>query len=351
MVELGFERPVEGVDKFYGFSRRAVETVAIATALVGGGDDKVVDACGFRIGSLEGGFVGFHKDVLRPLVYLLRLPLGQKPLSDDGLFELLDRIHSPGLSPLPIVPIEFVLVGVRVGVDADALGVDHDGSALAEGVASGFAHGVHGVEDILAITVDNAQIFKPRKVVGDVFVGRLFGLPHADAEPVVLDNKDDGKPFAVGPVDGLITVALAHGTLALGAKDDPLVPKALHSPGESDGVEGVVADARRDVVDVPLRLGEVVAHVAAAACGIGRLGNAIEDYLLDRKPRREDHHHVPVVGKEVVLPFDEDLPNGHLDGVVASTGGVVGPTDRLLEVIRCPIVDPAAEGKEKIPVL
>src|SRR6266705_5205470 len=77
----------------------------------------------------------------------------------------------------------------------------------------------------------------------------------------------------------------------------------------------------------------MIAHVPPAGADIRRLREAVFNDLLDRKPRRQARHQVPVVRKEEVLPLTEGEPEDELYALMPSARGMVRPTFRLPDVI------------------
>ena len=91
------------------------------------------------------------------------------------------------------------------------------------------------------------------------------------------------------------------------------------------GVQVVCPGRRGDVLDMPLRFGEVVGHMPSAAGRIGRFRDAVQDDFFRRHSGRQDGQHIAVVGKEVILSLVEYLPDGELDAVMPGIRGMIGP--------------------------
>ena len=91
------------------------------------------------------------------------------------------------------------------------------------------------------------------------------------------------------------------------------------------GVQVVCPGRRGDVLDMPLRLGEVVGHMPSAAGRVGRFRDTVQDDFFRRHSGRQDGQHIAVVGKEVILSPVEYLPDGELDAVMPGIRGMIGP--------------------------
>ena len=155
--------------------------------------------------------------VVRPRVLLLdraQLLLADEARLEEELAEARQRVgRARGLELLRRA-VELVPVGVRVGVDAHAAGVDHGAAGAGADERDRLAHRAERVEDVEAVAVDDLQVQESREVVGRVEIGRLVALRHRDPVAVVLDDEDDRELLPRRAVDGLVEVALGRRRLA-----------------------------------------------------------------------------------------------------------------------------------------
>ena len=308
--------------------------------------DRLRVGVGRAPGAVRRGLVG-------PLVLLLDradLLLGEGAPLDEEAAEAGERVQLACGGELLLVAVELVPVGVGVGADPHAVGVDEDAPRAALGELRGLAQGADRVEDVLAVAVDDLEVREAREVVRGVVVRGLLPLRDRDAVAVVLDDEDDRELSERAAVDRLVEVPLGGGRLAHRAVDEALHPVRPDRPAEARRVLRVVGDAGGDVPDVEVVPGEVVRHVPAARGDVGGLRHAVEEDLLGGDARREAGRQVAVVGEEVVERGAEDRPEGDLDPVVAGARGVVGPAEALLEVVRGLVVEDAAHVHEGVPL-
>ena len=85
---------------------------------------------------------------------------------------------------------------------ADAYAVSlYDDRRTVEGILFGLCHGVHGVEDVFAVAMDNLQVLEPREVVGNLAVGGLVFFWDGNAMSYHAPYAGhDGIQLAVGQV-------------------------------------------------------------------------------------------------------------------------------------------------------
>ena len=100
-----------------------------------------------------------------------------------------------------------MFVRVRMRTDTYAVGL-YDDRRTVEGILFGLRHGIHGVEDVFAVAMDNLQVLEPREVVGNLAVGGLVFFRDRNAISVILNNENDRQAFSAGAVDCFIDEAL-----------------------------------------------------------------------------------------------------------------------------------------------
>ena len=277
--------------------------------------------------------------------------LGQESGVREQLAEAGQRIGSAGGGELFGRAVELLPVGVRVGVDPHAAGVDDGGPRARAHEGDPFPHRAKGVEHVQAVAVDDLDILVAREVVRGVEVGGLVALGDRNPVGVVLHDEDDRQFLARSAVDRLGEVALGGRGLADRTEHDRLLAVGLDRAGEARRVLRVARDAGRHALDADGRLGEVVRHVAAARGDVGRLRHAVQEDLLGGQAGREAGRQVPVIREEVVARGSECQPERELDGVVPRAGRVVAPTEALLEIVGSLVVEHAAEVHERVPLL
>ncbi len=300
---------------------------------------EVVDRRGVGIGGLahpRGALlVGLHvRGFERRELRSVDQAVGEEPGA-----ELRQGVARAGRRELIGGAVELVPVGVRMGVDPHAFGVDERAAGAGADVLDRGLQGPPGVEVVGPVAVEDPEVPEAGEVVGGEAVRRLLLLRYRDPEAVVLDDEDDREPLARGAVDGFVEVPLGGRRLAHRAENDRVGAVGPDGAPEPGRVLGVVGHHRGDVLDAEGGLGEMVRHVAAAAGDVVTLGEAVEEDLLDAETGGETGRQIPVVGEEVVVPRAEGETEGDLDPVVAGTGGVVRPAEPLLEVVRSLVVE------------
>ena len=126
-----------------------------------------------------------------------------------------------------------------MGADAHAVCMDDHRIMRIDRMFAGFGHGVHRVEDVFSVAVDDTQVLETGEIVGYLAVGRLILFGDGDAVAVVLQDKDNGELLVARPVDGFVDVALGSGGLAVRSDRDAFMVVINHCTGDTYGVEVV----------------------------------------------------------------------------------------------------------------
>ena len=160
---------------------------------------------------------------------------------------------------------------------ADAYAVSlYDDRRTVEGILFGLCHGVHGVEDVFAVAMDNLQVLEPREVVGNLAVGGLVFFRDGNAISVILDDEDDRQAFSAGTVDCFVDEAFGSGRFTVGSDGNSLVPVVNHGTPDAGSMQIMCAGCGGYIFDVPFCFCKMVGHMAASASQVGRLGDAVE---------------------------------------------------------------------------
>ena len=213
-----------------------------------------------------------------------------------------------------------------MGADAYAVCMDDHRIMRIDRMFAGFGHGVHRVKNVFPVTVDDTQVLEAGEVVGYLAVGRLVLFGDGDTVAVILQDEDNGELFVARPVDGFIDVTFGSGGLAMRSDRDTFMVVINHCTGDTYGMQVVCPGCRGYVLDVPLRLGEVVGHMPSAAGRVGRFRDTVQDNFFRRHSGREDRQHIAVIRKEIILSPVEYLSDGKLDAVMPGIRGMIGPS-------------------------
>ncbi len=172
-----------------------------------------------------------------------------------------------------------------MGAHPDTIGMNDHRMSFFLHVFFRQGHGIHGVEHILAIAINDLQVLEALEVRCRIRIGRLVGLGHRYSVFIVLEHEDHRQFLVGGSVNGFVNIAFRGGRFALRTDGHTTSAVTFNSPGHPHGMQGMVAGTGGNIVDVPFRFGKVVRHMAAAAGNIVFLRQAVEDDLLRRQPR------------------------------------------------------------------
>ena len=108
-----------------------------------------------------------------------------------------------------------MLIRIGVRTDTDTISMDNDRSTIGNSKLTSFGHGIHRVEHIFPIAMDDTEILKTGEIIGHFTVGCLILFGNRNAVTVVLKHKDHRKTFVTGTVDGFIDKAFGSGGLSV----------------------------------------------------------------------------------------------------------------------------------------
>ena len=85
-----------------------------------------------------------------------------------------------------------------MGADAHAVCMDDHRIMRIDRMFAGFGHGVHRVENVFSVAVDDTQVLETGEVVGYLAVGRLVLFGDRDTISIVLEDKDNRQSLIAG---------------------------------------------------------------------------------------------------------------------------------------------------------
>ena len=124
------------------------------------GQDIVKDRCRIGFGSRHRFAVGCAQVFFCLCFYLLQFLFGQAVVTEQHTAEFLQRIGCFHVGKFVFIAIQSLLVGVRMGADAHAVCMDDHRIMRIDRMFAGFGHGVHRVENVFSVAVDDAQVLE-----------------------------------------------------------------------------------------------------------------------------------------------------------------------------------------------
>ena len=309
-------------------SRLGVRRLVVGQPLLLGGDDRVrvgVDVVEDLVRRRGVEFVGALTDVGREVLRLLG-HLGEEGVAlaaraQPGLVAR-DRVAGdPGLQ-LGVEAVLGRVVGRRVR--ADPVGERLDQARAVAGTRFVEVLGGDRVarEHIVAVDLNTGDAESARALIQRY--ARLHAHRHRDRPVIVLDEEHLRRLVARGEDEGLVHVALAHGTVTEVDDDRLILVRVAHGvsvEGDAHGVAGGMQRVRTDHEGVEVEVLRLL-RVPAAVGGAAEQGHDVEH--VDPA----DH------GDRVLAVGRED--------VVLGTGGVRGADLRALLARRSAPRDPSA---------
>ena len=165
---------------------------------------------GFRIGigSCQRLTIGSSQVFLCFLFYFFQLFFGETLVTQQHPAELQQRISLFHISQFIFIPVQSIFVRVGMGTDTDTIGMYDYRIPVQQCILTSLSHGIHGVEHIFSITMDNLQILESREVIRHFTGCRLVFLRNRYTISIILPYKNNGQAFKAGTIDSFVDKAL-----------------------------------------------------------------------------------------------------------------------------------------------
>ena len=222
-----------------------------------------------------------------------------------------------------------MFIRVGMGADTNTVGLHNHRVTGFPCIFVSFGHGIHRVEHIFSIAIDDFQILETREVLGNFAIGRLFRFRDRDSISVVLYHKNDRKTFKAGAIDSLIYKSFGSSRFSVRSDGDSFVSIIYHRSGYTGRMKVMRSRSGRDIFDVPFRFGEMVRHVTSAAARVCRFRDTIQDDFFRSHSGRKYSQHIAVVRKQEVFAQSEYLTDGKLNTIMPRVRSMIRPTQRL----------------------
>ena len=257
-------------------------------------------------------FVDLVSEELQPLAIEHAL-LDEKPReADDGIAFALGLTFGLRL-------VKALVVGERVRVEADHVGMHQRRSAAFPAPVGGLPHGAVGGQEIGAIHFHAEQAGKARDQARNAAAGGLAFDGDGDRVAVVLDEEQHRQSLQTGGIERFPELALAGGAFARGDQRNLAgwVARVARGFGASHGLVVLRAGGRGRADDVKLPVAPMGRHLAAARSGVGGRADSLLQHLVGGDAESQAERAVAVIGKEPVVPGPQDHAGGHLDGLMS----------------------------------
>ena len=304
-----------------------------------------------------GGVVHFAIDVV---ANRRELVVGGEPLGLQQLGELDDRIARRLLGALVRRLVELLVVGQRMRVRPDDLGV-HERRPLARArVGDGVRHRAIAGQEVGAVDALDEQAGKRRDELRDVAAGGLHFDRHRDRVAVVFDEEDDRQLAEAGGVERFPELALARRAVAERDVGDfvAVEPRLATVDGRDAFVERARPRRSRSPAGTVCRSGSTARRCSAAcvpsatASGARRRPDRLssrrrEQHLVRRHAEGEAEGAVAVVGIEPVVRRLQLHAGGDEDGFVSGAADLEEDQALVLELDFL-VVDPPRQDHRPI---
>ena len=150
----------------------------------------------------------------------------------------------------------FIRVGMRT--DTNTVGLHNHRITGFPCIFVSFSHGIHRIEYIFSITINDLQVLETREVLSYFAVGCLFRFRNRDAISIILYHKNDRKTFKAGAIDSFIYKSFGSGRFSVRSDGDSFVSIIYHRSGYTGRMKVMRSRSRRNVLDMPFRFGEMV---------------------------------------------------------------------------------------------
>ena len=225
-----------------------------------------------------------------------------------------------------------MFIRVGMGTDTNTIGLHNHRVTGFPCIFVSFGHGIHRIEYIFSIAIDDFQVLETGEVLGYFAVGCLFRFRDRDTISVVLYHKNHRKTFKAGAIDSLIYKSFGSGRFSVRSDGDSFMSIIYHCPRHTCRMKVMRSRSGRNVFDVPFRFGEMVRHVTSAATRVCRFRDTIQDDFFRSHSGRKYSQHIAVVRKQEVFAQSEYLTDGKLNTIMPRVRSMIRPTQRLQQV-------------------
>ena len=326
VTEFGFQCFINGVDHEGLFAFCLMRTVFVLLRLIRFGHYEIVDAFWVRFGSSQSLPVGSGQFFFGYRFYLLQFFFSQTLIAKQHPAEFHQRVSFLYVFQFVFIPVEGMLVRIGMRTDTDTIRLYNHRITGTDGIFAGFGHGVHRIEYIFAIAIDDFQVLEAGEVFRYLAVGGLFRFGDRNTVTIILNHKNHRKAFETGAVDSFVDKSFGSGRFSVRSDSHSFMSVIDHRSGYACCMKVMCSRCGRYIFDVPFRLREMVRHMATTASGVCRFGNTVQDNLFRSHSGGEYSQHIPVVGKQEVFSESKDLPDRQLDTIMPRIGCMIRPT-------------------------
>ena len=161
-----------------------------------------------------------------------------------------------------------MLIRIGMGTDTNTVSLYNHRITRADSIFTSFGHGIHRIEYVFSVAIDNLQILETGKILRHFPVSSLFRFRNGNSIAVILYYKNDRKPFEAGTVDGLIDKSFGSRRFSMRGDSHSFMPIIYHCPCHTHRMKVMCSCCGRDVLDMPFRFGKMVRHMTSSASGI-----------------------------------------------------------------------------------
>ena len=208
----------------------------------------------------------------------------------------------------------FIRIGMRA--DTNAVSLYNHRITGTDRIFACLSHGIHGIEHIFSIAVDNLQILETGEVLGYFTISSLFGFRNRDAISVILYNENHRKTFQTSSIDSLVNKSFGSSRFSVRSDCYSFMPIIYHCSCYTRRMQVMRSGSRRYIFNMPFRFGEVIRHMTSAATGIGCFRNAVQYNLFRSHSCRKHSQHISVIREQEIFSQCENLTDSQLDTIM-----------------------------------
>ena len=300
---------------------------------------------------------------LDSLPHLIQVGRGRDAVGRQPPVHDANRIAGRLRLPLRRRLVEPLVVGQRMRVRPDDLGVDERRTLTGASVSDGLPHHPEALGEVGAVDGEDLKGGERPHDPGDVATGGGHLLRDRDGVPVVLHEIDDGQPLAAGRIERLPELAFRRRALTERDVDDfvgvlarvtagdvrqPLIQPA--GLGAADRLQALRAGRAPLGDDVQALVAPVRRHLPAARRRVVARTHRLEQHLVRRHAEREAEGPIAVVGEEPVVGRAQRERGRHQHGLVPGAADLEEDAALVLEldflVVQLPRQEHPAVGRE-----
>ena len=325
--EFRFQGFIDRIHQKHFLSFRLVmHAVLILFRFIGFGQYIIEYGLRIRIGSCQRLTIGCGQVFLRFFLNRFQLFFCETFVAQQHPAELHQRVGSLDIRQLPFIAIEGVFIRIGVRTDAHTVGMHNHRIAVEQCILPRLGHRIHRIENVLTVAMDDFQVLETGKIIGNLTRRGLVLLRNGNGIPVVLPDKNDRQTLQARTIDSLIYKTLGRSRLSMRGDDHPFMPVIHHGTRHTGSMQVMRTCCRGYILDMPLRFGKVVGHVASAASRIRSLRDAVQYQFFGSHSRRKHRQHIPVIREEKIFPLGKHLSHCQLYTVVSGIRRMVRPT-------------------------